>query len=679
LSKFFDKIRTIILIVMLLTAMGLAFFRLMKIQIVEGEELLKQSVYRTEGTQEILATRGEIVDMDFNPLVQNKVSYNVIIEEAFFPNDNALQNEIILKTAKFLKEGNFPLVENIPISTEQPYTYLTDKDTLVSKLKTNLRLNKYATPQNCIDKLIEKYEIADTYTDEEVRIIAGVRYEMISTQFSVGNRYTFAKDISIEMVTKLKELSYMLQGVDVVGEPIRFYPDGAVFPHGLGTTGLLDADEYEKLKEQGKDYNFNDTIGKSGIESVMEDELRGENGERNIILSSSKKVVSIEDTIPSVAGNTVKLTINKDFQKQVQDILADTINKLHDNPAGEKKGIDAEAGAVVVMDAKTGAIRAMATYPSYNMDDYQKNYTAVSQGAFNPLINRAIDGVYRPGSTFKPITATMLLNEGLINETTTFNCARLYMYYDHPKNCTGTHGNITVAQAIEHSCNIFFYKAIQLANVDMLVDYQKQFGFNTDLNFELGGNIGYLASPETMQKFGMDWSSGLFLEASIGQSEIGVSPLNMALEALTVANKGVRYRPYIVDSVWSYDRETLISKTEPIIDNVIEDKTGRVFDVVREGMINASKNTMYSPFTTDKASESLVTLPYPVAIKTGTPQRGSGTDSAVIGFYPAENPEIAFSVFIEKGEYSKYAVRKIINAYYGYDKDVQDDQILIAN
>lgn len=671
MKKILEKTRIIFLIILLLGAMVLALLRMMKIQIVEGKDLLLQSVNKSVGNQEIIAPRGEILDSNGDPLIQNKVGFNVIIEEAFFPNDLEEQNEVILKTATILKESNFAWVENIPVSVQKPYTFSENKDTQISKLKKDLRLNAYATPQNCIDKLIEMYKISDKYSDDDIRIIAGIRYEMLATQFAVGNRYTFAKDIPVEIVTKIKELSFTLQGVDVIEEPIRVYPDGTIFPQGIGSTGLIDADEYETLKEQG--YKLNDIVGKSGIEKVMENELRGENGARDVELSSKKQVVSIEETKPTVPGNTVKLTIDKDFQSDVQNILGSTITKLNEL---NEKGKDATAGAAVVLDVKTGAVLAMATYPSYDMNDYLENYATVSQQANNPLVNRATNGLYRPGSTFKTITATAALNEGIIDINTKVTCNHDYPYLDVVMHCTGWHGAINVVTALEKSCNIFFYDVSQRVGVDRLVDYEQQFGLGTDLHFELGNSTGYLASPDTFANvINMDWTPGQLLQASIGQSEINISPLQMAVQAMTLANHGVRYRPYIVDSVWSYDRENLISKTQPVVEYTIPDKTGTAFDIVKDGMILASQATLWSPFTTDKMSESLTTLPYPVAIKTGTPQRGSGTDSAVIGYYPADNPEIAFSVFIEKGEYSKYAVRKIIDAYYGYDKVVQDEQI----
>ncbi|MFA5658068.1 MAG: penicillin-binding transpeptidase domain-containing protein [Oscillospiraceae bacterium] len=672
MTKFFNRLRIIFLIAVLLTALSLSLIRLMKIQIVQGAELLAQSVSKTTGSQEILAPRGEILDINGNSLVINEIGYNVIIEKAFFPTDIQQQNKIILQTVNILEYNGFEWNDNTPITKIEPYTFLSDKETLVSNLKTNLRLNVYATSQNCIDKLIEMYEISDEYTAFEKRIIAGVRYEMLLQQFSVSNSFVLSEDVSFEVVAKLKEAAYYLEGIDVVEAPVRVYAQGGVFPHGIGVVGPVYADEYQALKDLG--YKATDYIGKSGIEKAFESELRGINGERSVVISSDKTVVSIEETAKPVPGNTVQLTIDMDYQTAVQDILAERINWLHEM---DDLGKDAQGGAIVVLDVKTGAVLAMATYPSYDINDYLSNYSEVASRELNPLFNRAIDGLYRPGSTFKPITAIAGLTTGLITKDYEIYSSGVYTYYeDYKPEGTEPAGYYNVVTALQWSSNIYFYDLGRRLTIGPLVEFEEKFGFGVDLGLEIGGKTGYLASPETFSKLNMDWTPGQLLMASIGQSEIAISPLAMASEALTLATGGTRYRPYVVDSIWSYDRQTLISKTQPVVESVIEDPTGTAFEAVKEGMVLASQKTVQFNTMAGKLGEdwSLVTLPYPVAIKTGTPESGRGTDSAVIGFYPADDPEIAFAVMIEGGEYSKYAVRKIIDAYYGYNTVVQSEQ-----
>lgn len=651
------KIRIWTLVFLTLTAMALCGIRLMKLQIVQGEEFLEKSKSSTLGSQTIKAARGEIVDSKGVAIVRNKVGFNVIIEKAFFPSDLQKQNEIILKLAKMLEADGVQWVESIPITKTTPYEYLENRDKDIATMRddNHLRLAVYATADDCIAELVKKYKIADSYTDEEKRIIAGIRYEMLLKDFSVSNRYTFAEDVPMNTVAKIKELSYNFPGVDIVEEAIRVYEQGDILPHEIGTVGPIYAEEYKELKDKG--YGYNDVIGKSGIEKAMEQYLRGEDGTRQITISNGE-VTSVEVTKEAIPGNTVQLTVDSKFQAKLQQILENHINWLHT----QEKGRNAYAGAVVVLNAKTGAVLGMVNYPTYNINDYINNYSEVAGREHQPLINRAIDGLYRPGSTFKTVTATAAMNEGIVTGEDTVVCNHVYTFYhDISPKCLGWHGAVNVVKALQVSCNIYFYDVGRRLGIDKLTEYAGMYGLGQDLDFELGGAQGYLACPATFDRFGMDWTPGQVLQAAIGQSEIAVSPLQMAVQAMTIANKGVRYKPYIVDSIHTYNMEKTIKETQPEVVSKIDIKYSKLYDYIEEGMILASQSTF--------GEYSLTDLPYKVAIKTGTPQRtAEKTDSAFIGYYPVGNPEIAFAGIVEEGEYSKYMIRKIIDAYYGYDE-----------
>lgn len=669
MSKIIPKLRVIILISIIIIAFVLSFVRLMKLQIVMGEEYLSQSQKRTIGVQKIAAPRGEIVDANGNYIVKNKAGFNVVIEDAFFPSEYEEQNAIIMRVINILESENTEWIDTLPVTKTYPFEFLEDKESEISKAKEILGLNTYATAENCVEKLIEDFEISDEYTDTEKRFIAGVRYNMLASEFSINNDYIFAEDVSDEVVAKISELSYLIDGISIKETPVRVYVDGTVLAHSIGTIGPIYAEEYPELKEKG--YSFNDKIGKSGIEKAMEDVLRGQDGVKNIAIGSDEEDIEVTVKEPAVAGNTVKLTIDAEFQKECQDILADTIKKLNEQPDSPySKGRDAKGGAIVVLDAKTGAVLSLASYPSYDIYDYINNYSEVANGEHSPLLNRAIDGLYRPGSTFKPITAITLLNEGLITPETEFHCAGSYNYYGITMGCWNHygHGDINVTNAITESCNVFFYKAVQLTDIDTLVEYEKQFGLGTKSTLEIGGATGYLACPETLDSLKIGWTSGQLLQAAIGQSEVLVTPLQMAQEAMTIANRGVRYSPYIIDSIWDYNQETKISETTPVIANTIDVKQEEVFEPVIQGMIGAANNSTGRGSLFPSEEYSIANLPEQAAIKTGSPQETKEkTSSAFIGFYPADDPEIAFSGFIEYGYDAKYMVRKIIDAYYGYE------------
>jgi len=668
MNKISDKIRAIFMVALVLISMVFSGMKLMSLQIVEGEENLEKSKQNTYGTQLINAARGEIVDINGKPIVKNKVGFNIIIEKAFFPNDKQKGNEIILRVAKILKNDGIDWIENIPITKSKPYQYIENRDKEIATMQddNHLRLQGYSTAEDCIDALIEKYEISDEYTDEEKRIIAGIRYEMILRSFSVSNRYTFAEDIPMKTVSKIKELSYNLPGVEIVEEAIRQYVQGDILPHAIGTIGAIDAEEYAELKSEG--YGYNDTLGKSGIEKAMEEYLRGQNGTRKTTITNGT-VTSIDTIKAAVPGNTVKLTIDSEFQKEVQDILAEHIDWLHEK---NEKGKDAKSGAVCVIDVKTGAVLALANYPNYDINDYIKNWSEVAERENSPLINRSINGLYRPGSTFKTVTATAALNEGIITGTDTVNCNHVYTYYpDIAPKCTGWHGDIAVSRALQVSCNIFFYDVGRRTGIDLIDKYAAYYGLGENLGLEIGGQKGYVASPEVFQNFGQDWTPGQVLQASIGQSETAVTPLQMAVQAATIANRGKRMKPYIVDSINSYNLDEVIKKTEPQVVSEIPIKHDDVYDLIEQGMVLASQATF--------GEYSLTDLPYPVAIKTGTPQKTVEiTHSAFIGYYPVGDPQIAFAGMVEEGEYSKYMIRKIIDAYYGYESKSAETTVTIS-
>lgn len=666
MRKFFEHLRAAFFFIIILAAMGLCAVDLMKIQVVDGAEYLEKAKTTRQASQIITSPRGEIVDVNGNEIVSNKTGFNVVIEKAFFPSDNAEINRVILGIANILKEDGVAWIDTLPITQDQPYGYLEARDSDAIKLRKNIGLQHYATAEDCLIEMYKRYGIDESLSDEEKRIIAGVRYEMFLRSFSLSNRYTFAEDIPMDTVVRLKEVAYTLDGMDIVEEAIRVYAAGDVAPHLIGTVGAINADEYAENKANG--YALNDVIGKSGIEKAMESNLRGTKGTRTLELLNGA-VVSDMVTEEAVPGNTIKLTLDMSYQRKVQAILENHILWLNNQTSYNKKGENANAGAIVVLDVKTGALLAAATAPTYDLNDYLTDYASVINRENTPLVNRATNGLYRPGSTFKTVTATAALNEGLVNKSTIISCGNKYTYWDdYQPKCTGWHGGINVVTAIEKSCNIFFYEVGRLMGPYMIESYANQYGLGDDCYLETGGAKGKIATPETMQQANLEWQAGLVVQVAIGQSETAVTPLQMAVQASTIANKGVRYQPHLVDSVYTYNMEEIVSVTEPQVTLTIPDKTGETFDLVTQGMKQAAAFLQYGyPTQKDYYTPYLLTdLPKEAAIKTGTPQVTSAEDtsSSFIGFYPADDPEIAFSGMVEHGEYSKFMIRQLIEAYY---------------
>ena len=315
-----------------------------------------------------------------------------------------------------------------------------------------------------------------------------------------------------------------------------------------------------------------------------------------------------------------------------------------------------------------GAMLGMVTAPTYNLEDYKVDYEAILNAENTPLVNRATDGLYRPGSTFKTITATAGLNEQIITGNSTYFCGHTYHFKDHDYNCTGSHGDIAVTQALRVSCNIFFYKLSEELTIDRISEYATKFGLGQSTGLETGDAAGHLSNQETFAELGADWTVGQVLQSAIGQGEWAVTPLQMANVACTIANNGTRYEPHLVDSIWDYSHTTKLEQKEPVVADQITPVNDDVFQYVENGMIAASTNNFPTRY-------SLSDLGFDVAVKTGTPQVSNRVqDSFFIGYAPADDPEIAFAGVIEGGEYSKYMIRSIIQAY---EKTVRGEQVSV--
>lgn len=648
---------------LVLSSACLCGYRLMKIQIVNSDSYISRQYSMDTYKQTIAATRGEIVDCNGDPIVQNTVGYNIIIEPDSFPKENETGNEVLLQLLHLLKNVDVTFEESLPISKTAPFTFTTDDIEILDEIRTTLNLNLYATAENCIDRLIDDYDIADSYTDEEKRMIAGIRYEMQLRGFSMSNQFTLVKDIPLEIVTEIKENGLSLPGVNIIEDAIRTVVQGDVIPHEIGTVGPIYAEEYEELAEQG--YDLDDTVGKSGIEKAIESYLRGKDGTKTISVQDGT-VVSSEITVPVEAGNTVRLTVDSTFQKDLQNILGNFIknfDKLRDEKTKEEGLGKVTSGALVVLDAEDGAVLGMATYPTYDLKDYSKNYDKLAADENAPLLNRATVGLYRPGSTFKTITATAGLNEGIVNGSSTYYCGHTYDYKGQIFGCTGSHGDISVVQALQYSCNIYFYKLSEELTIDNLTKYAELYGLGQSTGIETGDAAGRFANPETYAEYGWDWTVGHVLQAAIGQSETAVTPLQMAVVANTIANEGVRYQPHLVDSLWDYNQTELLQEIEPVIAETLPIQNDNVYSLIEQGMIAASVTNMPQQY-------SLADLGYDVAIKTGTPQAGGDRvqDSFFIGYAPADNPKIAFACVVEGAEYSKYMIRDVLKAYERLEK-----------
>ncbi len=671
--------------------------RLLRLQLVEGDTYLSLSK-ESSVEQAIEAARGQIVDANGKVLNTNKMVYNVHFQHSSLMagTDAGGQNEIIYRVLTVLEKNNEEWNDSLPISKTQPYVFDESRPEAIETLKERLEIGSYSTVENCIYQLYDQYEISDKYDEKMRRAIAGVRYEMVMKDFSeVNTVFELASDIKDSTVMELKELSAFMKGVDITESWERQYLDGGVAPHLRGTVGPISAEKYAELKDSG--YLLNDTIGLSGVEQALENELRGTRGVRTITRDGNDVGIADEVTQEPVAGKSIMLTIDSDYQVLLQNMLKYHIEYLNSPYYTEKydsklRGKGCKSGAIVVLDVKTGGLLGAASYPNYDINDMLKDYTEVLNRPDAPLFNRALFGEYRPGSTFKTITATAGMATGVITPDERINCTGTYYYYapGYTPSCLslGHSGPIPVREALRVSCNIFFYETARRMGIDRLAYWAGRFGVGRDLGFELNMSTGQMSSLELFEELGYEWNEGNIVQAGIGQCETALTPMHLAVQALTIANNGVRLEPHIVKSVYNYDfTEKLYDKEPTIAEDFSKEKDmDKYMAAVHDGMKQVASTQVN--FLIDGAGW---VSPYDyvgvgkenVAVKTGTPEASATvTNSALIGFYPADNPEIAFGLYLEKGEFTKVLAANVIQAYVtgkistNYDEKGQPKTIL---
>lgn len=663
-----ERGRLIVLSLMTAVVSILYLLTVMVYQIVDGEKYYNETQASITSVLPLKAARGEIVDTNGIALAENRTGLNIVFYYSFLPKDR--QNEIIADLIEICEENGESWYDPLPITLTGKPEFLDGMDKGIATLKNKLELNVYATADDCMYYMREETFSIEGYDEEMTRKIAGVRYGMVISDFSVNNnQYVFAEDVSAETVLKIKEMSHHFPGVDVAENDIRVYPDGDLLPHVVGYLGAIYAEDWNgdgsTVGYKDKGYKMSDQVGKAGIERIMEEVLHGVDGERTVEQTRSGEIISETVTMPSQPGSKVVLTINSAFQRRVQEELESYIEYLKslDDP---EKGSDIKGAAISVLDAKTGAVLAMVTYPSYDVNDFYEDYNELLANDLHPLTNRVTQGLYRPGSTFKTVVAAAGMEEGIILPEETVDCTGVYYYYDilpgnqfRPK-CLRTHGALDVAQALTVSCNIFFYDVGRRLGIDKIVDYANLMGLGVETGLEIPTAVGGISSPERSELLGGTWVQGNVVQAAIGQMDTAVSPLQLSVQALTLANRGTRLQPHLIKEIRSYDDSEVISVTEPKVVSSFEIKDENYAAII-EGMKGAANNISAEGYT-------LRDLPYEVAIKTGSPEKNKTTfHSAVVGFAPVDDPDIAIGIMLEESQNASWLVRKILDAYYATD------------
>ena len=653
---------------------GLYGFRLIFLQLVNGDSFKSQATNTTDYKFTVTAARGDIVDSKGTRIASSTTGYNVVLNKLLMGDEDldTMLQKIVGLLEKNGESWNDTLLIGQPDAAGN-YSFTADSENTTEQralatMKENLGLQQYATANDVMEKLVEDYDLS-AFPLYWQRILGGIHYEMQLQAFSNVNNFIMAENVSEATVATIKENSLSLPGVEIVETSTRSYEQGTVLPHVLGRVGKITAEKWKVTDENGqvtyplreKGYNMNDIIGISGLESAYEDELRGKDGVETITRNSDGVIVNTALTTVPEPGHTVQLTIDSDFQKAVDQALASNVQMI--SKAYGTDGARANAGAVVVIDVKTGGVLAASNYPSFDQNLYSSQYSEYSADENMPLFNRALQGLYTPGSTYKPSVAVAALDTGLINRYSTVLCNGVYTYYKdyHPK-CTrhGHSGNIDVVTAIKWSCNIFFYDVGRRLTSDVYDSYAYKLGLGQRTGVEVSEALGHLTT-----KNDSNYTESLDVQAAIGQGNTAVTPIQLATYAATLANRGTRYRTHFVKAILDSNTGKTLQETQPEVVEVIEDK-GETFDLVKEGMIGVSQTI-----------PALASYPYTIACKTGSPQRSESyyvgstlkhyTNATMIAYGPAEDPQIAIGIVVEyggAGARTGQLVADIFNAYF---------------
>ena len=648
--------------------------RLIFLQLVNGDDFKSQATNTTDYKFTVTAARGDIVDSRGERIATSVTGYNVVLNKLLMGDEDL--DGMLQKIVELLHANGESWNDTLLISQPDAagnYTFTAEEGSTrdqkaLAAMKDNLGLQQYATANDVMEKLVEDYDLA-SYPLSWQRTLGGIHYEMQLQAFSNVNNFIMAENVSEATVATIKEHSLSLPGVEIVETSTRSYEQSTVLPHVLGRVGKITAEKWKVTDENGqttyplreKGYNMNDIIGISGLESAYEDELRGKDGVETITRNSDGVIVDTALTTVPEPGHTVQLTIDSRFQKAVDKALAENIDMI--NRVYNTGSMKAAAGAAVVLDVKDGSVLAASNYPSFDQNLYATQYSEYSADESLPLFNRALQGLYTPGSTFKPAVAVAALDSGLINQYSTVFCNGVYTFYKgYSPRCTrhGHSGNIDVVTAIKWSCNVFFYDVGRRLTSDVYDAYAYKLGLGQRTGVEVNEATGRLTT-----KNDSNYTASLDIQAAIGQGNTVVTPVQLATYAGTLANRGVRYRTHFVKAILDTNTGKVLQETQPEVMDVIEDR-GDTFDLVRQGMIGVSETV-----------SGLKNYPVTIACKSGTPQRSETyyvgstrkhyTNTMMIAYGPAEDAEIALGIVIEYGGGGARAgnlVADIFDAYY---------------
>ena len=632
-------------------------------QILHGSENRARSISSNATSEVVPASRGIITDRNGKVLVSNRLAYTLVFDRSGFTDDASL-NGAILRLIRLCQETGTAWNDTLPIAQTGSFLrYTNDRSESFTQYLEKNKLTATAAGRQLIAEMRALYHVDESLSEKDARLVIGVRYELHSR-----DSYTFAEDVSSEVLSLITDGRY--EGVSIRTASARVY-NTTLAAHILGTIGPIWQEEWSSNEKTGyvgyadKGYSMNDLVGKDGVEKAFEEYLRGTDGRRLITTDGDGKLTGELYTREPQPGGTVALTLDIDLQADVERALAQTITGMIDEDSNER------GGAAAVVSVGSGEVLALASYPTYDLSTFNEDYEDLVADERLPMFNRATQGTYAPGSTFKMCTAVAALESGIITPSSIIQDRGIYTYYRDPQPMCwiyrqggSTHGRINVTQAITVSCNYFFYEVGRLTGIRTLDSYASQFGLGQSTGIEIGDSSGVLASPEWADSHNREWTDGQTITAAIGQSYNLFTPLQLANYIATLVGGGEHYQAHLLKNVKEYDNSRLlyVYDDEPL--NTVE-MSGSTVEAVTKGMheLTVSGGVAFA------FRDCVVSA----GAKTGSAQVGTDIANGVfVAYAPYEDPEIAVAIVIEKGGSGAAlatAAVEIINSWFSHTDD----------
>lgn len=677
--------RLMIISIVFCVVCALFVVRLLYLQIVDNEEFEDLVNSKNYKTAVLSAQRGEIYDRSGNKLVSNTVSFNVEINRTTLASGASF--EVLSSLIDILEKHGVIIPDNCPVT--ESYPYILDPNYIFDNAKSRdfdkfLNLNNKdkskLTGTDFYDYLISKYNIPeDVSQTEKGRKIAAIRYDMEVNDFSVLSPHILLENVDENIRTVISENKHKLHGIEISKSYTRTYNMNTVLCHVLGRTTPIYAEEaQEYIFEKG--YSYDAIIGRDGIEKVCEDYLRGIDGTISYEIDENNDILDFDVSTEPKEGYSVRLTVDANLQKIVEDALDEQIKlavKQAPLEGGYHTGEDCKAGGAVVLSVNSGEILALASRPGFDLNNFSSEFNSLNSSPAKPFVNRATQGIYPPGSTFKILTSAAALDSGTISADTYIYDKGEYDKYAptytprcwiYLKNKT-THGYVNVLDALKVSCNYFFYAVADKMGIDTIVNYAKDFGLGFKTGIEIYEETGILASPEFKESKGYVWNPGDTLQMAIGQSDNAFTPVQLALYMATVVNGGNRYKATLLKSIDEYytGKSILTNKPEILNRTNLSDETVDILKSAMRSVVDDEGGTAKNVFSGKSYARD-------IGGKTGTSQVSNGSDTVLfVGFAPYDNPEIAVAVVVENGYKSARAASVAAEVFDYYFENTNID------